>query len=56
MKVAYLFGSLNRGGTETLLLDICQNLKKTDFDAIGIYRKGELWRMIFCNPELHSLN
>ena len=40
MKVAYLFGSLNRGGTETLLLDICQNLKKTDFDAIGIYRKG----------------
>lgn len=40
MKVAYLLGSLNRGGTETLLLDICQNLKKTDFDATGIYRKG----------------
>lgn len=40
MKVAYLFGSLNRGGTETLLLDVCQNLKETNFDAIGIYRKG----------------
>ena len=40
MKVAYLLGSLNRGGTETLMLDICQNLKKTDFDAMVIYRKG----------------
>lgn len=40
MKVAYLFGSLNRGGTETLLLDVCQNLKETNLDAIGIYRKG----------------
>ena len=40
MKVAYLFGSLNRGGTETLMLDVCQNLQISCFDAIGIYRKG----------------
>ena len=40
MKVAYLFGSLNRGGTETLMLDVCQNLQITHFDAIGICRKG----------------
>lgn len=40
MKVAYLFGSLNRGGTETLMLDVCQNLQNSHFDATGIYRKG----------------
>ncbi len=39
MKVAYLFGSLNRGGTETLMLDVCKNLQQTDFEAIGVYRK-----------------
>ena len=40
MKTAIVLGSLNRGGTETLMLDLCQNLKKKDFDAVGIYRKG----------------
>ena len=39
MKTAFLFGSLNRGGTETLLLDVCRNLGKEDFEAIGVYRK-----------------
>lgn len=39
MKTAFLFGSLNRGGTETLLLDVCNTLKSSDFDAVGIYRK-----------------
>jgi len=38
MKVAYLFGSLNRGGTETLLLDV---LKHRRFQAIGLYRRKE---------------
>lgn len=40
MKIAYLFGSLNRGGTETLMLDVCKNIHLTDFDAIALYRKG----------------
>lgn len=39
MKIAFLFGSLNRGGTETLMLDVCKNLKKEDFKALGVYRK-----------------
>ncbi|MFV0392319.1 MAG: glycosyltransferase family 4 protein [Paludibacteraceae bacterium] len=39
MKVAFLFGSLNRGGLETLLLDICQKLQEKDFEAIAVYRK-----------------
>lgn len=47
MKVAYLFGSLNRGGLETLLLDVCRKLKKTDFDAIAIYRKDGVMKEDF---------
>ena len=39
MKIAYLLGSLNRGGTETLLLDVFRNAVSTKLDAIGIYRK-----------------
>lgn len=43
MKVAYMLGSLNRGGTETLLLDCFQNKAQSSFDFIGIYRKeGQL--------------
>jgi len=43
MKIAYLLGSLNRGGTETLLLDVFRNAEKNCLDAIGIYRKkGDL--------------
>lgn len=39
LKVAYLLGSLNRGGTETLLLDVFRNAKQQNLDAIGLYRK-----------------
>lgn len=40
MKVAYLLGSLSRGGTETLLLDIFRNPEKASYSFIGIHRKG----------------
>lgn len=40
MKVAYLFGSLNRGGLEVLMLDVFKNISKADFDAIATHRKG----------------
>jgi glycosyltransferase involved in cell wall biosynthesis len=39
MKIAYMLGSLNRGGTETLLLDCFRNAGKADFSFIGIFRK-----------------
>ncbi|MBP1639443.1 MAG: glycosyltransferase [Bacteroidetes bacterium] len=39
LKIAYLLGSLNRGGTETLLLDCFRNGDDADFPFIGIYRK-----------------
>ncbi len=40
MKVAYLLGSLNRGGAENLILDIFQKSNYAKFDFIGIHRKG----------------
>jgi len=40
MKIAYLLGSLNRGGTETLMLDVFRNAQKHGLNAIGLYRKG----------------
>jgi len=39
LKVAYLLGSLNRGGTETLLLDCFRYSEYAGFPFIGIYRK-----------------
>ena len=40
MKVAFMLGSLNRGGLETLLLDVCKSAKQEGLDCIGIHRKG----------------
>jgi len=39
MKVAHLMGTLNRGGAETLLLDICRNAEAAEFDMILIHRR-----------------
>ncbi len=39
MKVAYLLGSLNRGGTETLMLDVLKNSSFAPFDMITVHRK-----------------
>ena len=49
MKIAYLLGSLNRGGTETLLLDVFRNAKANQLNAIGIYRKGGVFEEEFLN-------
>ncbi len=38
MKIAYFLGSLNRGGTETLICDICRNYAVTPFDLVCVYR------------------
>lgn len=49
MKVAYLLGSLNRGGAENLILDIFQNSDYAKFDFIGIHRKGGVYADYFRN-------
>lgn len=39
MKVAYFLGALNRGGMETLLLDILSRADLTSYQIICIYRE-----------------
>lgn len=51
-KIAYLLGSLNRGGTETLMLDVFKNAKANDLDAIGIYRKTGVCEQEFCDSRV----
>ena len=38
MKVAYFLGGLNRGGAETLILDICRQHEKVPYDFMCVYR------------------
>lgn len=54
MKVAYLTGSLNRGGAETLLLDIFRKSGSAPFDMILICRKGGLYENDFKKEKPHS--
>lgn len=58
MKIAYLLGSLNRGGAETLLLDIFKNATKNNLNAIGIHRKSGVLESDFYNSgvKLHRLS
>ena len=58
MKVAYLLGSLNRGGTETLVLDVFNNAHKSPFTFIGIHRKGGGYKEQFYNSKapMYQLN
>jgi glycosyltransferase involved in cell wall biosynthesis len=58
MHIAYLLGSLNRGGTETLLLDVFRNADKNRLDAFGIYRKSGVLENDFLESGLpiHKLN
>lgn len=47
MKVAFMFGGMNRGGAEMLMLDVFQNHRYADFDMIGIHRKGGVCKDAF---------
>lgn len=38
MKIAYFLGALNRGGLESLILDICKQYGKTPYDFVCVYR------------------
>lgn len=51
IKVAFVLGALNRGGAESLILDICRMSEYTPFEVICIYRKeGNL------SDEFHKTN
>lgn len=51
IKVAFVLGALNRGGTESLILDVCRNCDSAPFDIVCLYRKeGNL------SEEFHKTN
>ena len=39
MKVAFFFGALNRGGAESLVLDVCKKKDIAPFEMVCLYRK-----------------
>lgn len=47
MKIAYMLSSLNRGGMETLLLDVFKNARIAGYSFIGIHRKGGKYQSEF---------
>lgn len=64
LKVAYLLGSLNRGGTETLLLDVFRSASIASFPFVGIHRKGGVYHdefyattppFLHCAPVHHNI-
>jgi len=52
MKIAFLLGSLNRGGTETLLLDVFCHAKDNNLNVIGIYRKSGVLEENYINSRI----
>ena len=56
-KVAYMFGGMNRGGAETLLLDVFCNWQKAPFSFIGVHRKEGAYKDAFysAGPTLYHL-
>ena len=56
-KVAYMFGGMNRGGAETIMLDLFRNHRLASFPFIGIHRKGGSYRDAFysAGPVLYQL-
>lgn len=52
MKVAYLLGSLNRGGTETLLLDVFRKAANAAFPFVGVHRKNGAYKDDFYATEV----
>ncbi len=53
MKIAYLLGSLNRGGTETLLLDTFKSIHGEDIDIACVYRMGGILYEDFRETGVH---
>jgi len=52
MRIAFLLGSVNRGGTETLLLDVFRNATKNNLDVLVIYRKSGILETNFREIDL----
>ena len=49
IKVAYMMGGLNRGGAETIMLDVFRKWEHAPYSIIGIHRKDGT-----CHDEFYS--
>ena len=52
IKVAYMFGQLNRGGAETLVLDVCAHSAVLPFTPMLIHRNGGVLGTDFARTEV----
>jgi glycosyltransferase involved in cell wall biosynthesis len=55
MKVAFYFGALNRGGAETLALDILTKCRSLNFETVCLYRNDGVLSKDFSNTGTHML-
>ena len=58
MKVVYILGSLNRGGMESLLLDVARQHDAAPFDMVVLHRKGGAYYEDFygCGVDIRQLS
>ena len=56
-RIAYMMGGLNRGGAETIMLDVFRNWQNAPFSFIGIHRKDGSCKDEFyaSGPSLYQL-
>lgn len=57
IKIAYMFGGMNRGGAETIMLDVFCNWRNAPFEFIGVHRKDGTMHDAFysAGPKLYQL-
>lgn len=57
MKIAFLLGGLNRGGAETIMLDVFRNWKNAPFEFVGLHRKdGSMHEAFYAaGPKLYHV-
>lgn len=57
LHIAYMFGGMNRGGAETIMLDLFRNHQHAPYAFIGIHRKDGAYKEAFYNagPKLVQL-
>lgn len=57
-KIAYMMGGLNRGGAETIMLDVFRNWRNASYSFIGIHRKDGSCKEEFyaAGPTLYQLS
>lgn len=54
--IAYFLGTLNKGGLESLILDVCQRHTQTPYDFVCIYRHDGTYSQTFKDTGAHLIH